>query len=180
MNAKYFLSKTLPLLFNPEASAEAMKNAQPTKPATGKEAQFTAGVMARLFPKPIISPEYKYDSVIFRMKAPEAKEVLLAAEILPKPKAMERDSDGIWTAELDEHIYETFTYYYIVDGTPVADPQNMYLAPSTQTPLTKIVREKVRPKRRLRAWEIILLAPAPSTAGDYSWWDGQWYGWRVI
>lgn len=26
-----------------------------------------------------------------------------------------------------------------------------------QTPLTKIVREKVRPKRRLRAWEIILL-----------------------
>ena len=130
MNAKYFLSKTLPLLFNPEASAKAMKNAQPTKPATGKEAQFTPGVMARLFPKPIISPEYNYDNVIFRMKAPEAKEVLLAAEILPKPKAMERDSDGIWSTVLDEHIYEAFTYYYIVDGTPVADPQNMYLAPS--------------------------------------------------
>ena len=129
MNAKYFLSKTLPLLFNPKASAEAMKNAQPAKPATGKEAQFTPGVMARLFPKPIISPEYKYDSVIFRMKAPEAKEVLLAAEILPKPKAMERDSDGIWSTEIDEHIYEAFTYYFIVDGTPVADPQNMYLAP---------------------------------------------------
>ena len=130
MNAKYFLSKTLPLLFKPEAAKEAMKNAQPTKPATGKEQQFTAGVMARLFPKPIISPEYKYDSVIFRMKAPEAKEVLLAAEILPKPIIMERDSDGIWSKEIDEHIYEAFTYYYIVDGTPVADPQNMYLAPS--------------------------------------------------
>ena len=24
----------------------------------------------------------------------------------------------------------TFTYYFLVDGTPVADPQNMYLAPS--------------------------------------------------
>ena len=130
MNAKYFLSKTLPLLFNPKASAEAMKNAQPTKPATGKEQQFTPGVMARLFPKPIISPEYKYDSVIFRMKAPDAKEVLLAAEILSKPMAMERDSDGIWSIEVDEHIYEAFTYYYIIDGTPVADPQNMYLAPS--------------------------------------------------
>ena len=130
MNAKYFLSKTLPLLFKPEAAKEAMKNAQPTMPATGKEQQFTAGVMARLFPKPIISPEYKYDSVIFRMKAPEAKEVLLAAEILPKPIMMERDSDGIWSKEIDEHIYEAFTYYYIVDGTPVADPQNMYLAPS--------------------------------------------------
>ena len=130
MNAKYFLSQTLPLLFNPEASAEAMKNAQPTKPKTGKEQQFTPGVMARLFPKPIISPEYKYDSVIFRMKAPDAKEVLLAAEILPKPLTMERDSDGIWSVEVDEHIYEAFTYYFLVDGTSVADPQNMYLAPS--------------------------------------------------
>ena len=130
MNAKYFLSKTLPLLFNPKAAEEAMKNAQPAPAATGKEQQFTPGVMARLFPKPIISPEYKYDSVIFRMKAPEAKDVSLAAEILPEPKAMERDSDGIWSIEIDEHIYEAFTYYYIVDGTPVADPQNMYLAPS--------------------------------------------------
>ena len=130
MNAKYFLSKTLPLLFNPKAAEEAMKNAQPAPAATGKEQQFTPGVMARLFPKPIISPEYKYDSVIFHMKAPDAKEVLLAAEILPKPMAMERDSDGIWSIEIDEHIYEAFTYYFLVDGTPVADPQNMYLAPS--------------------------------------------------
>ena len=130
MNAKYFLDKTLRLLFKPEAAEAAMKNGKPAPAATGKEQQFTAGVMARLFPKPIISPEYKYDSVIFRMKAPDAKEVLLAAEILPKPKAMERDSDGIWSVEIDEHIYEAFTYYFLVDGTPIADPQNMYLAPS--------------------------------------------------
>ena len=130
MNAKYFLSKTLPLLFNPTAAEEAMKNAQPTLAATGKEQQFTAGVMARLFPRPILSPEYKYDSVIFRMKAPDAQEVKLAGEIFGKPIAMQRDSDGVWSAEVDEHIYEVFTYYFLVDGTPVADPQNMYLAPS--------------------------------------------------
>ena len=130
MNAKYFLSKTLPLLFRPEAAEEAMKNGQPALAATGKEPQFTAGVMARLFPRPILSPEYKYDSVIFRMKAPDAKEVKLAGEIFGKPITMERDSDGVWSAEVDEHIYEAFTYYFLVDGTPVADPQNMYLAPS--------------------------------------------------
>ncbi|MCR5472723.1 MAG: family 43 glycosylhydrolase [Prevotella sp.] len=130
MNAKYFLSKTLPLLFNPEASAEAMNNAQPTLAATGKEAQFTPGVMARLFPKPIVSPEYQDDSVLFRFKAPKAKEVLLSAEVLGRPIAMQCDSDGIWTASINEHLYEAFTYYYIVDGTPVADPENMYLAPS--------------------------------------------------
>ena len=58
MNAKYFLDKTFRLLFNPEASEEAMRNAQPAPAATGKEQQFTPGVMARLFPRPIISPEF--------------------------------------------------------------------------------------------------------------------------
>ena len=130
MNAKYFLSKTLPLLFRPEAAEEAMKNGQPAPEATGKEQQFTPGVMARLFPRPILSPEYKYDSVIFRMKAPDAKEVKLAGEIFGKPITMERDSDGVWSTEISEGIYEAFTYYFLVDGTPVADPQNMYLAPS--------------------------------------------------
>ena len=129
MNAKYFLSKTLPLLFNPAAAEAAMKGGRPAPAATGKEPQFTPGVMARLFPKPIVSPEYLSDGVRFRCKAPQAREVLLAAEVLGKPMLMERDSDGIWTAELHEHIYEAFTYYYIVDGTPVADPENMYLAP---------------------------------------------------
>ena len=130
MNAKYFLSKTLPLLFRPEAAEQAMKEGKPAPEATGQEQQFTPGVMARLFPRPILSPEYKYDSVIFRMKAPDAKEVKLAGEIFGKPITMERDSDGVWSTEIQEGIYEAFTYYFLVDGTPVADPQNMYLAPS--------------------------------------------------
>ncbi|MBR6828668.1 MAG: hypothetical protein IKM76_11060, partial [Prevotella sp.] len=37
MNAKYFLAKTLPLLFNKKASEEAMKNGQPAPAATGNE-----------------------------------------------------------------------------------------------------------------------------------------------
>jgi hypothetical protein len=56
MNAKYFLDHTLQLLFNPEASKKAMDNAQPTLAKTGKEQQFTPTVMARLFPKQIVSP----------------------------------------------------------------------------------------------------------------------------
>ena len=130
MNAKYFLSKTLPLLFRPQAAEEVMKNAQPALAATGDEPQFTAGVMARLFPKPILSPEYKTDGIVFRFKAPDASKVSLVAEPFAEPLTMERDDDGIWQVEVKEHIHDTFTYYYTVDGTPVADPQNMYLAPS--------------------------------------------------
>lgn len=130
MNAKYFLDKTLRLLFRPKASEAAMKNGKPALAATGKEPEFTPGVMARLFPRPIISPEYKADGIVFRIKAPEAKSVTLCAEQFADPLTMSRDSEGVWEVELKDCIYDLFTYHFIVDGTPVADPQNMYLSPS--------------------------------------------------
>ncbi|MDE5998083.1 MAG: hypothetical protein K2G77_07740 [Muribaculaceae bacterium] len=129
MNAKYFLDKTLRLLFRPEASAEAMTNGQPALAATGKEEQFTPGVMARLFPHPILSPEYKGNSTIFRLKAPNAEKVMLVTEYSSDLLAMRHDKEGVWEAEL-KNTNDTFTYYFLVDGTPVADPQNMYLAPT--------------------------------------------------
>ena len=128
MNAKYFLTKTLPLLFNKKAAEEAMKMAKPTPAATGKEQQFTPGVMARLFPRPIISPEYTEQNVTFRFKAPDAKKVELECEMLRDPIAMQRDSDGVWSTTLNEYLFDTFEYCFIVDGTRVADPSNMYLS----------------------------------------------------
>ncbi len=129
MNAKYFLYKTLPLLFDKKAAEAAMKEAQPAPAATGKEQQFTPGVMARLFPKPIISPEYTEQGIIFRFKAPEAQKVELACEILPKPLPMEKDSDGVWNVTMTDFLFETFKYCFVVDGTQVADPSNMFLSP---------------------------------------------------
>lgn len=131
MNAKYFLDKTMRLLFRPDAAEEAMKNGQPALAATGKEPEFTPGVMARLFPRPIISPEYKTDGIVFRCKAPEAESVVMVAEQFAEPLAMTRDSEGVWEVELKDGTDDIFTYYYVADGTPVADSQNMYLAPST-------------------------------------------------
>jgi len=128
MNAKYFLDKTLRLLFNPEASAAAMAAASPALAATGQEPQFTPGVMARLFPKPIISPEFiGGDSIVFRMKAPEAKNVVL--DIEGSSYAMESDSSGVWSTIVTDIAPEVHCYNYIVDGTEVMDAQNMYLAP---------------------------------------------------
>jgi enterochelin esterase-like enzyme len=129
MNAKYFLYKTLPLLFNKKAAEAAMTAGQPAPAATGQEQQFTPGVMARLFPKPIISPEYSEQGVTFRFKAPEAQKVEFDCEILPENVAMERDSDGVWSLTRSDILYETFEYRFIVDGTPVADPSNMFLSP---------------------------------------------------
>ncbi len=127
MNAKYFLDKTLRLLFNPEASAEAMAQAQPTKAKTGEEQDFTPGVMARLFPKPIVSPQFDGNAVTFRIKAPEAEVVTLEGEMLSQPVPMERDSDGVWSVMIDVEP-DVYCYNFVVDGTPVCDNQNMYLA----------------------------------------------------
>ena len=131
MNAKYFLDRSLRLLFKPEAAKAAMTTGgQPTPAATGNEQAFTPGVMARLFPRPILSPEYGADAITFRMKAPEAKKVTLVTELQDKPITMVRDTTGVWEVKLTDNVMSTFTYYFMVDGTPVADPQNMYLAPS--------------------------------------------------
>ena len=129
MNAKYFLAKTLPLLFNKKAAENAMKNGQPAPAKTGKEQQFTPGVMARLFPKPIISPEYTEQGIVFRFKAPEAQKVELECEILPENIALQRDSSGVWSTTMTDYLFETFKYCFVVDGTRVADPNNMYLSP---------------------------------------------------
>jgi len=129
MNAKYFLAQTLPLLFNKKAAEAAMKAGQPAPAKTGQEQQFTPGVMARLFPRPIISPEYTPEGITFRFKAPEAKKVLLDCEMLPDYITLERDSDGVWSTTLKDYIFETFKYCFVVDGTPVCDPSNMFLSP---------------------------------------------------
>ena len=131
MNAKYFLDRSLRLLFRPEAAEAAMQQSgQPTPAATGKEQPFTPSVMARLFPRPILSPEYGSDAITFRMKAPDAQQVALVTELNNEPLVMQRDSDGVWQTTLTNDVMSTFTYYFLMDGTPVADPQNMYLAPS--------------------------------------------------
>ncbi len=129
MNAKYFLDHTLQLLFNPEAAEEAMKNAKPALAKTGQEQQFTPGVMARLFPRQIISPEFKNNDVVYNFKAPEAKEVLFESELLAEPLAMLRDSDGVWSVTIPDVAMTTFKYCFVVDGTKTADPVNMYLSP---------------------------------------------------
>ncbi len=135
MNAKYFLDRTLRLLFNPVASDHAMRHCQPTPAATGQEQQFTPGVMARLFPKPIVSPEYKADVITFRFKAPDAAEVTFVSELQPQPIPMTKDADGVWSVDIRNQNgsvaeWPTFTYYFMVDGTPVCDPNNMYLSPA--------------------------------------------------
>ncbi|MBR3477801.1 MAG: hypothetical protein IKH43_01710 [Bacteroidaceae bacterium] len=129
MNAKYFLDKSLRLLFNPEASEEAMKNGKPAMARTGQEQQFTGATMARLFPRQVTSPDYADGKVTFRINAPEAQKVMMESELLSAPVALTKGDDGVWSVTLTDNVNEVFKYCFIVDGTKIADPTNMYLSP---------------------------------------------------
>ncbi|MBO4430390.1 MAG: hypothetical protein J5790_03510 [Bacteroidaceae bacterium] len=129
MNAKYFLDKTLRLLFNPTASEEAMKNGKPALERTGQEQQFTGATMARLFPRQVTSPEYADGKVTFRINAPEAKNVQLESELLSSPVSLTKGDDGVWSVTLTNNVDDVYKYCFVVDGTKVADPTNMYLSP---------------------------------------------------
>lgn len=129
MNAKYFLGRTLPMLFNPEAAEAAMQKGTPAPAATGEEVPFTPSVMARIFPKQVVSPEFKGDSVTFRIKANKASQVLIEGEMLNEPQPLALNNDSVWEITLSGINSDIYCYNFIVDGTKVMDPTNMYLAP---------------------------------------------------
>lgn len=141
MNARHFLSCTLPLLFNKDASGKAMKEAEEAKaggtlesyaPAAKSEQQkLTPEVLAAIFPQGIISPDYHQDgSVTFRLRAPQAEKVELECQMFEGTRAMAKDGQGIWSISVTPPQPDIYPYAFIVDGTKISDPENMHLFPN--------------------------------------------------
>lgn len=82
----------------------------------------------------IVSPEvHDNNTVTFRFMAPDAKEVKVSGDWIPAEgwtpgaAAMTRDEKGLWshtTAKLESDLY---SYWFIVDGLRVMDPNNVYM-----------------------------------------------------
>ena len=135
MNARYFLNCSLRLLFQDDpyklAKSSPVGNEKVDAPAPRQDQQFTPGVMARMFPKPIVSPEYNKDgSVTFRFKAPEAQKVELECQMFNGNKPMEKDADGIWSITVTPEQPDIYPYSFIVDGTQMNDPNNVLIFPN--------------------------------------------------
>ena len=79
--------------------------------------------------KPIISPELTQDSVTFRLKADYATIVKLSGSWLPNPWTgtidMTRGENNVWSVTVPLPAPEIYTYYFLVDGVAVNDPQNV-------------------------------------------------------
>lgn len=68
-------------------------------------------------------------SVTFHFKAPNAKEVFLAREPLPKI-AMEKNEQGVWSVTTEPLEPDYYGYTFQVDGVGTIDPQNSLFKPN--------------------------------------------------
>ncbi|MCR4824640.1 MAG: esterase [Bacteroidales bacterium] len=101
------------------------------QPQAGEGQRLTPQVMARLFPAGVVSPDYHADgSVTFRCQAPAARSVSLDCQMLPAPVAMVRDDKGVWSVTVKPGKPDIYPYAFVVDGTRIADPNNMFIFPN--------------------------------------------------
>jgi hypothetical protein len=81
-------------------------------------------------PPPIVSPEVLPDHrVMFRFRAPNAKEILLAREGA-KRVPLQKDAQGVWTITTDPLEPHYYAYSFIVDGVALIDPMNPLTRPN--------------------------------------------------
>ena len=139
MNARYWLEKSFPLLFQDKKvidAVESMDLAEAEKvreasAAGGEASRLTPALMGSLFPPGVKSPEYNADgSVTFRCQAPDATQVMLECQMFEGTKAMEKDSKGVWSITVKPEQPDIYPYAFQIDGTQVADPNNMYIFPN--------------------------------------------------
>ncbi len=79
------------------------------------------------FSQPLLSPEVHSDGrVTFRLKAPNAKEVVLRCEGT-KGGPMQKGEGGVWSFTTDPLEPDIYAYSFAVDGVKVIDPANPLL-----------------------------------------------------
>ncbi len=98
------------------------------------------------FSAPLNSPEVHDDqTVTFRIKAPEAKEVKITdGTILTalgrgrEPLSLVKGEDGIWSVTVGPFKPDMYAYHFNVDGVQMADPSNTMAAFTAMPPYSEL------------------------------------------
>src|SRR5262249_13153711 len=82
-------------------------------------------------PPPVRSPEVHSDNrVVFRLRAPNAKEVAVSVEGSSNPLPLQKDEQGIWSVTSDPLAPDFYGYSFQVDGVTGFDPANYRVKPN--------------------------------------------------
>jgi enterochelin esterase-like enzyme len=97
-------------------------------------------------PPPVISPEVHSDRrVTFRLRAPQAKEVIVAGEWAGGGRAaMTKDESGVWSVTIGPIAPDLYGYGFTVDGVGMLDPSNTFIKPmrSNRTSVLEVPADK--------------------------------------
>lgn len=99
-------------------------------------------------PPPVVSPEVHTDRrVTFRLRAPQAREVVVSGEWAGGRTAMTKDSDGVWSATVGPIAPDLYGYSFTVDGLQMLDPANSQVKPmrSFRTSILDVPGDKPLP-----------------------------------
>jgi enterochelin esterase family protein len=98
-----------------------------------------AAAQRRQGPPPIVSPEVHADrTVVFRLRAPDAKKVTVSGEWPGGEKAMTKDDQGVWSITVGPLDPDLYGYGFSVDGFRTLDPSNSAVKPM-RSPTTSIL-----------------------------------------
>jgi enterochelin esterase-like enzyme len=85
-------------------------------------------------PQSVRSPDVQPDNrVIFRFRAPNAKEVSVAREGAA-PLPMQKDDQGVWTTTTVPLEPDLYGYAFVADGVSLIDPSNPLMKPNLLNP----------------------------------------------
>jgi enterochelin esterase family protein len=83
-------------------------------------------------PAPAVSPDISPQRVTFRLRASQAKEVVLRGQWSKEPLTMTRGDDGIWSATVEPAPAGVWEYSFTVDGLNVLDSLNPSFKPQRE------------------------------------------------
>src|SRR5687768_9950762 len=96
---------------------------QPSTPETAQPARGATQQPPRA--AQVRSPELHTDrTVMFRVAAPKASEVVLTGEFANGPQKMQKDAQGVWTLKLGPIDPDLYEYEISIDGVTSIDPRN--------------------------------------------------------
>ena len=79
---------------------------------------------AKDFMDVLVSPVFEGDSVLFRIEAPAADDVVLSGQFTEKKIKLSKGPDGVWSVKVKTPAPDIYPYQFEVDGIKVADPGN--------------------------------------------------------
>src|SRR3954470_16237050 len=75
------------------------------------------------FSMPSLAPQVQKDgSVLFRLRAPAARQVIVKLESATIP--LEKNRNGVWSGMSKKMTPDIYAYTYVVDSLSIVDPSN--------------------------------------------------------